>query len=129
MEKQRRTENVAAFTRVVGEPLRRAKQIILLSADKFGTEFTLRSFVSVLALPSLTPHFLIRLCTVTVPWALCFRVKPDIFLYLHPDFLLNLEQKFYDFSVFGDVEMWRSLMELVESTHDRSAIPDYRMPR
>ncbi|KAM7304909.1 PH and SEC7 domain-containing protein [Ixodes scapularis] len=45
VEKQRRTENVAAFTRVVGEPLRRAKQIILLSADKFGTEFTLRSFI------------------------------------------------------------------------------------
>lgn len=45
VEKQRRTENVAAFTRVVGEPLRRAKQIILLSADKFGTEFTLRSYI------------------------------------------------------------------------------------
>ncbi|CAN7993322.1 unnamed protein product [Ixodes hexagonus] len=45
VEKQRRAENVDAFTRVVGEPLTRAKQIILLSADKFGTEFTLRTFI------------------------------------------------------------------------------------
>lgn len=43
--KQRKEENVEALMRAVHEPLARAKQIILLSADKYRTDFTLRTFI------------------------------------------------------------------------------------
>lgn len=42
---KRQKENVEAFGRVVDEPLKRARQIILLSAPKYRTEFGLRSYI------------------------------------------------------------------------------------
>lgn len=46
VEKDRQAENVEAFRVAVNGPLMRAKQVILLSADKFNTEFSLRTFIT-----------------------------------------------------------------------------------
>ena len=43
---QRKRENVEAFTRVVSNKLQTAKGVILLSADRYTTVFTLKQFVS-----------------------------------------------------------------------------------
>ncbi|XP_064459137.1 guanylate-binding protein 2-like [Ornithodoros turicata] len=45
VDKQRRAENVEALKQVVYEPLKRAKQVILVSADMYTTEFKLRGFI------------------------------------------------------------------------------------
>ncbi|XP_077505269.1 uncharacterized protein LOC144115021 isoform X2 [Amblyomma americanum] len=42
---ERQKENVKAFGQVVDEPLKRARQIILLSAPKYKTEYGLRSYI------------------------------------------------------------------------------------
>lgn len=43
--KDRQSENVKAFGLVVDRPLKKAREIILLSADKFRTEFGLRNYI------------------------------------------------------------------------------------
>eukprot|EP00118_Oscarella_pearsei_P010086 m.60190 g.60190 ORF g.60190 m.60190 type:complete len:141 (+) comp34924_c0_seq8:1940-2362(+) len=43
---QRRDENVAAYVKEVSVPLKRAKQVILLAADKHDTAFAVKTYVS-----------------------------------------------------------------------------------
>lgn len=45
---RRRKENVDAFTKEVSGPLNTSKKIVLLTADKYSTTFSLTQYVSTL---------------------------------------------------------------------------------